>query len=170
MDQNLIDRAEYNRRYYLANPDKYLGDNKKAYKRAWYLANKARILDARKDLRASEGYAEYQHEVWLRLKSDPERLQKRYANNVKKAREYRNAIMDRLGHKCIRCGFEDPRALQIDHIDGGGRQHRLAVGYGNRSYYKSILEDPNLTEKFQVLCANCNWIKRYEEREFQQGI
>ena len=140
-------------------------EQKKAYKHAWYLKNRARILAEHEILRAAPGYADYQHEVWKRLKKDPVRLNKKYDSNVSKARERRNEIMERLGPKCCKCGFSDKRALQIDHIYGGGRVHMLSVGFGGRSYYKSILEDPDLEAKFQILCANCNWIKRYENKE-----
>ena len=61
---------------------------------------------------------------------------------------------------CCKCGFDDIRALQIDHINGGGLKHfksHTSVGY-----YKSMLDEP---EKYQLLCANCNWIKRYENKE-----
>ena len=33
-------------------------------------------------------------------------------------------------------------------------------------YYNFILRDPEAAkQKFQLLCANCNWIKRYEANE-----
>ena len=39
-----------------------------------------------------------------------------------RTKECRNEIIDLLGSKCIRCGYTDRRALQIDHIYGGGRE------------------------------------------------
>ena len=32
----------------------------------------------------------------------------------------RETIIRMLGGKCIKCNFTDPRALQMDHINGGG--------------------------------------------------
>ncbi len=29
-----------------------------------------------------------------------------------------------MGNKCVKCGFSDPRALQIDHINGDGMDNR----------------------------------------------
>jgi len=73
----------------------------------------------------------------------------------------RKQILDKFGNACNRCGFSDPRALQIDHVNGGGAQeirNTEAV-----KYYKAVLADQ--TGKYQLLCANCNWIKRSENRE-----
>ena len=75
-------------------------------------------------------------------------------------------IIEKLGGKCVRCGFEDIRALQIDHKDGGGNQHIKSFNGNFRNYYKSIRSSD--LSGFQILCANCNWIKRYENRECAQ--
>jgi hypothetical protein len=75
-----------------------------------------------------------------------------------------NLIAD-LGGQCAHCGFKDVRALQIDHKDGGGRLELLASG-GMREYYKAMRVN---IEKYQVLCANCNWIKRTEDGELLRG-
>lgn len=80
----------------------------------------------------------------------------------------RDEIMDRLGqHTCVKCGFSDKRALQFDHVFGGGRRHRGALGTGVK-YLKSLLTLPDeaLKMNFQVLCANCNVIKREENGEY----
>lgn len=68
-----------------------------------------------------------------------------------------------LGGTCARCGFDDIRALQVDHIDGGGLQEVSAIG--TYQIYKRIAD--GATDGYQVLCANCNWIKRYENNELQ---
>jgi hypothetical protein len=74
---------------------------------------------------------------------------------------------ERLGNKCVRCGFSDIRALQIDHIRSNGAEERAAMG-GHWTYkiarvYAKII---NGCEDYQILCANCNWIKRAEKREY----
>ena len=88
------------------------------------------------------------------------RKRKRYA-------ELRQAVIAKLGNKCIRCGFADFRALQIDHIDGNGYKERKRIVANAPGWYRRILVDPS---GYQVLCANCNWIKRYENREGPQPI
>lgn len=62
------------------------------------------------------------------------------------------------GMRCKKCGFDDYRALQIDHINGGGSKNRLIQA----KLKEDIKRNPG---KYQVLCANCNWIKRYENKE-----
>lgn len=64
---------------------------------------------------------------------------------------------------CCSCGFSDIRALTIDHIDGGGLSHLGQIGKGN--LYPWLIKN-DFPEGYQVLCMNCNWIKRHENREF----
>jgi len=72
---------------------------------------------------------------------------------------WRREIFQRLGEKCCRCGFSDSRALQIDHKNGGGSREWKARGW---KHLRTILENLN---DYQILCANCNWIKRHERGE-----
>lgn len=90
-----------------------------------------------------------------------ERIRK---NNNKYDHIKRKEIIDALGGKCKRCGFDDIRALQIDHINGGGYQEMKNIHSRERLriVVKSIKDNEN---KYQVLCANCNWIKRYEDKK-----
>lgn len=72
-------------------------------------------------------------------------------------------IVDLFGGGCARCGFNDIRALQIDHIKGGGNRERKRSG---STYYNQVLKSFAANEgKYQILCANCNWIKRVENNE-----
>jgi len=66
---------------------------------------------------------------------------------------------------CRYCGFNDTRALQIDHIDGGGRKHARSIGEHN---LYSWLKKNNYPDGFQILCANCNMIKRSENEELKR--
>lgn len=85
--------------------------------------------------------------------------QKEYLRNIRKS------TIGALGGKCIVCGFSDQRALQIDHINGGGSQERKERNYmGN--FHKHVLRSfLNNENKYQILCANCNWIKRFTNNE-----
>lgn len=79
----------------------------------------------------------------------------------------REKLLDALGRKCARCGYDaDIRALQIDHVNGGGAAERRQ--FPNFSaYYAHILENA-VSGKYQIHCANCNVIKRMEEREYRK--
>ena len=88
-----------------------------------------------------------------------------YARNPVAAREkqleayrrLRERAIELLGGKCVLCDFSDPRALQIDHIHGGGgkEQRRMAE--------RNVVA--GRTKMYQLLCANCNAIKRIERGE-----
>lgn len=85
--------------------------------------------------------------------------QKDYLKNLRKA------VVEALGNKCISCGFDDIRALQIDHVNGGGSKERKTRGYKG-SFHSNVLKSfLNKESKYQLLCANCNWIKRFENKE-----
>lgn len=68
----------------------------------------------------------------------------------------------KLGEKCHHCGFDDERALQIDHVNGGGAEERRKFGSSGLS--RRVLSDQ--AGRYQLLCANCNWIKRQQHKEF----
>ena len=85
------------------------------------------------------------------------------AANSLHAQRQRQEVIDLLGGPvCARCEFDDIRALVVDHKDGGGSQHRRdAVSLWG--VYRHALEHP---EEYQVLCCNCNQIKRHEDGEW----
>ena len=76
----------------------------------------------------------------------------------------RQAVIALLGGKCVSCGISDVRVLQIDHINSNGAEDRKIYGAGQPAYYQHILDCKGIG--YQLLCANCNWLKRYERREY----
>ena len=78
-------------------------------------------------------------------------------------RELRHRINEKYGGSGVRCGFSDVRALHIDHVHGGGQKELRGGRGGGMSYYYRVLKDT--TGKYQLLCANCNAIKRFENQE-----
>jgi len=92
---------------------------------------------------------------------------KAYASLYKRAYvvKFRNEILTLLGNTCVNCGFSDKQALQIDHIHGRGCKQRAIFGT-SCTYYKKILDEIKMGSKeYQILCANCNWIKKVENEE-----
>jgi len=97
-------------------------------------------------------------------KANPERWKaiKRKSNHKQNV-ELRKRIIALFGGKCAHCGYDkDPRAFQIDHINGGGYQERKIYRAGTQ-FAKHVLEVNG--EGYQLLCANCNQIKRFENKE-----
>lgn len=83
--------------------------------------------------------------------------------------ELRQELFLKLGQSCcVTCGYSDVRALAIDHKNGGGSKHRRSVGSGT-AYIRHLLSIPaaELQAEFQVLCANCNAVKRDELEEWR---
>lgn len=76
----------------------------------------------------------------------------------------RSELLAEMGGVCVRCGYGDARALQIDHVDGGGRKENLATH--TAAFYRKVREN---AEAFQLLCANCNVIKRIENGEHRDA-
>lgn len=103
------------------------------------------------------------YKVWSRLRRRRSRMDPLIKQQ--EAEAHARLKMEILMHYspnlvCQRCEFSDIRALSIDHIYGGGRQHSRRVGnfylWLRRNHYPS---------GFQVLCMNCQAIKRLENHE-----
>lgn len=100
--------------------------------------------------------------------ADIEHSKKHYSKHkdeYKQKREtIKQSVFNLLGNECIKCGNTDKRVLQLDHINGGGSKWRKD-GHTGDNHYKKLLELPNIKEEIQVLCSNCNWIKKRENKE-----
>ena len=116
------------------------------YSKNWYLKNKERI---------SERYHKKKHTSEFKIKKNKQRI--RYMNL------WKSKVFKILGESCVNCGFSDKRALQIDHINGDGY---LENRKRNAAHYRKVVESVLREEKrYQILCCNCNWIKRHENNE-----
>lgn len=140
-----------------ANPN----DPRKAQARKRYAEKHKEAINERNRAQCKQYYQK--HRSHLNTKNTQRQRELALAGNSSYAKR-RNALIEAMGGKCVRCGFSDKRALCIDHINGGGTQERNQFGHNTQKYYVFILD--NLPSgKYQLLCANCNAIKEYEERE-----
>ena len=57
--------------------------------------------------------------------------------------------------RCKWCNIDDIDVLCIDHINGGGNEHRRRLRLGGRPFLQWLRAD-NYPEGYQVLCWNCN--------------
>lgn len=85
-------------------------------------------------------------------------------------REYqtrpRLELIKLLDSRCKKCGFNDIRALQIDFINGGHmRIKKERFKNDSTAMWRFYLNNIENRKEIQLLCANCNWIKRYENGE-----
>jgi len=84
-----------------------------------------------------------------------------------------SAVIRLLGGKCVKCGSNDIRVLQINHLNGGGKtEYSARYGKDPETFYRNIMRKERSTSDLNVLCANCNWAYRYEqnrEKELNNG-
>lgn len=76
-------------------------------------------------------------------------------------------VYAQYGNCCKHCGLRDRRALQLDHVLGGGTKERKEKRWSSASVCADALKRP---EKYQLLCANCNAIKRYDNMEIPINV
>jgi hypothetical protein len=112
-------------------------------KKGYYLKNSEKLKEYQRQFRQRDDYGE-KHAVHT----------KRYRDKLKKQ------VFDHYGNQCACCGEAEETFLTIDHINGGGNQHRKQISNGslsggNQTYLWLIRN--NFPDGFQVLCMNCNW-------------
>lgn len=64
---------------------------------------------------------------------------------VRSYQKRRTQVLRALGGKCVQCGFCDPRALQIDHVDGGGHIERRKLKNPGQAFLNHVLVKENHT-------------------------
>lgn len=89
-----------------------------------------------------------------------------YKRNYRLIRESRertkSLVLTHYGNgkcACVICGFDDIRALSIDHINNDGAEHRKKIGCDICRW----LVKSNFPKGYQTLCMNCQLIKRAEK-------
>jgi hypothetical protein len=122
---------------------------KSRYKK-WYEANKDRVKEMKK------------LSMLKRRQENPDlhRKQSREA----KAR-LKTSLFDLYGHACVRCNFVDKRALTLDHKLNNGNKERKELG--ERGVYTKA-KNNYLPNEYQILCMNCQFIKRCEDKNENQ--
>lgn len=132
----------YNRKYQQEHKEKLYEAHK-----VWRIKNKERVLFK----------ARIAQKKWAL--AHPDRIKaNRYATRDK----LRTDVLNAYGHKCQCCGITTKEFLAIDHINGGGAEHRrsLAKKASAQTMY-TWLRKNNYPEGFQILCHNCNAAKSY---------
>lgn len=89
------------------------------------------------------------------------------ASAHKSAENLRKEIMTHYGGACVCCGFNDldkklhgKSFLNIDHIEGNGRQHMRDNGIKNLYQW---IKQQSFPTGFRVLCRGCNNSIEYGE-------
>lgn len=135
-------------------------EQKAEYQKEWRKKNKERIREYSKKYydKNAEHLRQYSRDYML-TNADVKAITKREARKKK-----RLEAITKLGGKCVHCGYDvDSRALQIDHINGGGVKEMKEIG--TMGILNEVLKEGS-EKKYQLLCANCNWIKRWDNKEY----
>jgi len=133
--------------------------------RRYYKRNREKILE-----KSREQGREYYRKYPERIRENRRRGYKRNRERILKTKrrtyqKLRRQVLGMMGNKCVVCGFNDFRALQIDHISGGGRKELKKLTPGG--VYRKIRDNPHLIGiEYQLLCANHNQIKKHERNNF----
>lgn len=123
----------------------------------------------------------FQHNAQLRVRyaASAEFRAMKSIDAVIQYRQKREEVIQHLGGRCAnpRCRWEnedgshgctDSLCLQIDHVHGNGAKLRKSASERGTVFYRKVLKTvPG--EHYQLLCANCNWIKRAMNDELPQA-
>jgi hypothetical protein len=157
--------------------------------RIYYNKNKSKICQRRREiyltLKTNPDYMRRKAEngkKWVGIHKEQRReyarkhYKERYNEDNRRRTEYtqkiRREIIILLGNKCanpynLNHGdfINYYMSLCIDHVNGGGtKERRNAKSYDQ--YLNSILNKIKAGSKdYQLLCANCNQIKKYKNKE-----
>lgn len=71
----------------------------------------------------------------------------------------RDYVLKKYGGKCQCCGETRREFLTIEHINGNGRQERIALGNLGGTAYNCYLKRTPKRDDLTVLCWNCNCAK-----------
>jgi len=101
-----------------------------------------------------------------RVEASPEMQEWRRIRHRRTSARLRQQVIEALGGVCVKCGWSDPRALHVDHVHGGGRQHSRAVG--SAAIYRDAIKNAG-SGAYALLCSNHNQQKRADNDESALG-
>jgi hypothetical protein len=184
---NKTKQREYGKTYYAKNKDNILAKCKLAYplkqtkvarhNRKYYLSHHESLLDNRKEYRKNNKdkiktkkyyYEPNKRKVYYMRNKERIKIQSK-----NKRLEIKIKVMTHYGNgecKCVKCGFDDIRALSIDHINGNGNKERKENKYMRGNHVYDWLKKNNYPLGYQTLCMNCQLIKRVENQEYRFQI
>lgn len=88
-------------------------------------------------------------------------------NSAKSRMGRKLKALDLLGGKCVVCGYKNPLALCFDHINGDGYLSSKSARSGSVPLILRLGD--NAKYSFQILCCNCNMIKKLKNGEYGIG-
>ena len=117
-------------------------------------------------LRNKEKIAKSASLYFQKNKASLRETQKRYEKTIKE--RVIKAYSPNGELKCSKCHETRVAALTIDHIAGGGAEHRRITKRFGPSFYHDLIRG-GFPKGYQTLCMNCQFVKRSENKEFGTG-
>ncbi len=75
----------------------------------------------------------------------------------RRKRAEKTALIANYGGACVCCGESRMEFMSIDHINGGGKKHRLETGGGcSGHFYRWLRRQGYPKDGYRLLCHNCN--------------
>jgi hypothetical protein len=74
---------------------------------------------------------------------------------------WRNACIEQYGGRCVCCGEDNQKYLQLDHVNNDGADHRREIANGRGGCLYSWAVKNNFSSRLQLLCANCHQAKSF---------
>ncbi len=71
-------------------------------------------------------------------------------------RGYKFEFVSNYGGRCSVCGECNWEFLTVDHVNGGGNQHRRGLHLGGAAFYRWLKRKGYPKNEFRLLCFNCN--------------
>ncbi len=94
-----------------------------------------------------------------RKKTPEEKLETKILIRQRYKEKLRKETMFRYGEVCQVCHTTEN--LQIDHINGGGRQERKILNKAAGYHFYQYLRKMGYPEGYRVLCVGCNAMAHY---------
>lgn len=129
-------KRQYQKQYRLDHKDEW-EEYHKNYSKQWYKDNLSEISLKHKQYRDDHKTIDLNNRKQLKIQ-----VLSHYSN-------------DNDNPTCKTCGENHIEFLEIDHINGGGREHRKQLHLYGNVLYRWLIKN-NYPSGFQVLCSNCN--------------
>lgn len=169
---NAEDRKAAEKRHYEKHKEKIIARQMKRYhekkeeileKQKIYVENNKEKIALYRDQWRQDNldkvHEQQQKRRAIKQRTDPEYRKK----NAEHARNWREKIklemISAYGGKCVICGESRPECLTIDHVDGGGCEHRRSIGgygSGGSSFYNWLKIQGWPQNEYRLLCWNDN--------------
>ena len=148
--------AKQSREEYLRKKREYYHNNKEHFKKYW-----------REHRKESQVHKD-KYKAKLKREHPEEYKRKEREHYLAYSKRLRDETFRHYGNdeiRCAHCGESRLACLSIDHIAGGGNKHRKERKSGGGINFYSWLKRQGFPKGYQVLCMNCQWVKRVTNNE-----